>query len=97
MSRSRPPIGTTALPDEMPTARIGLYKADDEIAELIGVGRDKWREIVKVLEMDGFPKRNRLFCGRRYWPACRVWLDEFNGLASSSLGAVDGAHKENWQ
>lgn len=28
----------------------------------------------------GFPRKQPLFAGRRYWPAVKAWLDKRNGL-----------------
>lgn len=61
-----------------------LYLPDPEIAKLvIGPGRSKeWPGIVQALERQGFPQASPLF-GGRYWPAVRLWLDQFNGIADS--------------
>lgn len=57
-----------------------LYKTDEEIARLVGVGVDKWRANARVLERQGLPLRDPLFCERRYWPSVRAFLDRRNGL-----------------
>lgn len=61
-----------------------LYLPDNEIAALvIGKARAKeWPGIVAALERQGFPPTNPLF-GGRYWPAVRLWLDQFNGVSES--------------
>jgi hypothetical protein len=66
-----------------------LYLDDAEIADRIGVGKDKWREIAPVLERAGLPRRDPLFCRRRYWPAVKAFLDRRSGLGTPS-GAKSG-------
>lgn len=61
-----------------------LYLTDEQVAERIGVGVEKWRENARVLEAQGLPKRDRLFCSRRYWPAVKAFLDRRNGLGGRS-------------
>lgn len=77
--------------------RDGLYKTEAEIAALVGVGLDKWRANAAVLEKRGLPRRNPLFCDRRYWPAVRACLDRLEGLGTPSVPVLttpDG--EENW-
>lgn len=76
--------------------RDSLYRTEEEIAELVGVGIEKWRAIARVLERDGLPKRDALFCDRRYWPAVKAFLDRREGLGQHGRVAVDQRHKENW-
>lgn len=61
-----------------------LYLTDEEIAKRLGIGVDKWRENARVLEPLGLPKRDPLFCRRRYWKALVLFLDRRNGLATPS-------------
>jgi hypothetical protein len=61
-----------------------LYLTDEQVADRLGIGVDKWRENARVLEPQGLPKRDPLFCRRRYWPAVRAFLDRRNGLATAS-------------
>lgn len=76
-----------------------LYKTDAEVAQLIGVGRDKFGSVAKVWERSGFPKRD-VAVGKRYWPAVKAWLDRRNGLGASYPAvarplAPDG--EEHWK
>jgi len=69
-----------------------LYKSDERIAEKIGIGRDRFSEVAKVWEVTGFPKHDPVV-KKRYWPACRAWLDRRNGVGAHSQGrhlAPDG-------
>ena len=79
-----------ALPADGP-----LYRTEEEIAAAVGVGDDKWRGAVKTLEQQGLPKRDPLFCNRRYWPAVRAFLDRRHGLSTDfPFPQPDG--KEKW-
>lgn len=76
-----------------------LYLSDAEIARRVGVGEDTWRSAVRALEREraGFPPRDRLFGGKRYWPAVKAALDAHNGIMPASAAggfAPDG--QENW-
>ena len=69
---------------------MALYRTDEEIAPLVGVGIDKWRALVLVWERTGFPKRDPQVKNKRYWPACRACLDRRNGLSSGITTGATG-------
>jgi hypothetical protein len=74
-----------------------LYVSEKECARRIGIGADKWHDIALTLEKSGLPKRDPLFCGRRYWPKVRRFLDEWNGIhPKGQFVRVDQRHLENW-
>jgi hypothetical protein len=74
---------------------IPLYKTDQEIAAIVGVCKEKFSAIAKVLERDGFPRKDPQFSQKRYFPAVKAWLDRRHGLGPLlALGEPDG--KENW-
>jgi hypothetical protein len=74
-----------------------LYISESECARRIGIGARKWRDIVPVLEKSGLPRRDPLFCHRRYWPKVRRFLDEWNGIhPKGQFVRVDQPHLENW-
>jgi hypothetical protein len=80
------------VPGEYP-----LYKTDAEIAELVGVGLDRWRANAIVLTKSGLPARDLMFANKRYWPAVRAFLDRRNGVGQQSATAgfaPDG--EEHW-
>jgi hypothetical protein len=80
-------------------AEFPLYKTDREIAPLVGVGEEKWRALARVWEREGFPLRDTEVANKRYWPACRAWLDAHNGLTTTLPGEPVGGDsdgKENW-
>ena len=58
-----------------------LYLSDAELIRRLGVPDKILRPILPNLEnKHGFPKKQALFGGRRYWPAVKAWLDKHNGL-----------------
>lgn len=76
-----------------------LFLSDREIATRLGVKADLFPAIAKTLEKSGFPRPDPLFEDKRYWPACRIYLDRRNGVRQDEGGAdaplqPDG--KENW-
>jgi hypothetical protein len=58
-----------------------LYLTDAELIRRLGVPEKVLRPILATLEAkNGFPRKQALFGGRRYWPAVKQWLDKHNGL-----------------
>ena len=58
-----------------------LYLTDAELIRRLGVPEKVLRPILPELETKrGFPRKQALFGGRRYWPAVKLWLDKHNGL-----------------
>lgn len=58
-----------------------LFLLDSELVRRLGVPEKTLRPILPELEnKHGFPKKQALFGGRRYWPAVKSWLDKHNGL-----------------
>lgn len=58
--------------------RGGLYVTDAELVELLGVPEKIGREAITAMDNNprsGFPKKNPLWGGRRYWPAVKAYLD----------------------
>lgn len=75
-----------------------LFLTESQIAERIGLPTDKCRTILKTLEKDGFPMPDQMFEGRRYWPACKAFLDQRYNLGTKSPQgnpALDGEEKWN--
>jgi len=61
-----------------------LFLTDAEIAQRVGINTDQWKYAVISLEKSGFPKPDPLFERRRYWPACRAFLDNRYNLGSQA-------------
>lgn len=62
-----------------------LFLSDAELIRRLGVPEKHMRKILPGLETNyGFPRKQRLFGDRRYWPAVKAWLDKRNGLPALS-------------
>lgn len=63
--------------------RGGLFITDTELIEKLKVPDRIARQALEMLDRDGrsgFPPKQRLWGGRRYWPAVEKWLDIHSGL-----------------
>lgn len=68
-------------PETLEREKDKLYLLDSELIRRIGVPEKTMRRLLPSLESKfGFPKKQALFGGRRYWPAVKAWLDKNNGL-----------------
>lgn len=57
-----------------------LWVTDAELIRRIGVPEKKAREAIRMLErMAGFPKKEKLWGDRRYWPAVKSYMDKRYG------------------
>jgi hypothetical protein len=73
-----------------------LFITEAQLAERMGVSTELLKTAVPALTKSGFPIPDPLFDGRRYWPACKAFLDRRYGLASQSPQgnpALDGEEK----
>lgn len=58
-----------------------LYVTDAELIRRLGVPERVARPAIRFLEeKQGFPKRQKLWGNRRYWPAIEAYLAKHNGL-----------------
>ena len=72
----------------------GLYVNDEQLYQLLGVGKDKGRIAVQALIPHGFPHKDPVF-KLHYFPAVKAFLDHRNGLNGQSVSLTpDG--EENW-
>jgi hypothetical protein len=72
---------TKPAADTLEREKDKLYLLDSELIRRLGVPDRVLRPILPALESKhGFPKKQPLFGGRRYWPAVKSWLDKHNGL-----------------
>lgn len=74
--------------------RGGWFVTDEELLEILGVPFNEGRRIIQQLDENprmGFPQKSKLWCGRRYLPAVRQWLDDKNGL---KMDPPKGGHHE---
>lgn len=59
-----------------------LFVTDAELIRRLGVPEKRARLIIRELEAKtDFPKKQKLWQDRRYWPAVKAWLDRHSGLA----------------
>jgi hypothetical protein len=62
----------------------GLFVTDAELIRRLGVPEKIAYANFKILDKNprsGFPKKSKLWGGRRYWPAVVQWFDRENGLS----------------
>ncbi|SER57052.1 winged helix-turn-helix domain-containing protein [Rhizobium sp. NFR03] len=73
-----------------------MFLTEAELAARIGVKSEILKGALLALDKEGFPVPDPLFGNRRYWPACKAFLDRRYGLAApnSSSPGLDG--EENW-
>jgi hypothetical protein len=61
-----------------------LYVTDAELIRRLGVPENIAYATIRELDRDpnssGFPQKQKLWGGRRYWPAVRAYLDRTSGL-----------------
>jgi hypothetical protein len=70
------------------------FLTDAEIAQRWGICDKTARRAIKALEKaGGFPKKDALFGGKRYWPAVDAFMKRRAGLSMASV-PTDG--EENW-
>jgi hypothetical protein len=68
-------------PETLEREKDKLFLTDAELIRRLGVPEKHMRKILPALETNyGFPRKQRLFGDRRYWPAVKAWLDKRNGL-----------------
>jgi len=71
-----------------------LFVSDEELRRRTNpkIGRDRFRAMIKDLEVrKGFPPANKTW-GGRYWPKVVQWLDSDNNISSAPTphGSEDG-------
>jgi hypothetical protein len=60
--------------------KAGLWVTDAELIRRIGVPEKKAREAIRMAEAKaGFPKKQKLWGDRRYWPAVKAYFDNLYG------------------
>lgn len=84
---------TTPCPETLEREKDKLYLTDAELYRKLGVPRATAKPVIEILEKkNGFPRKEQLFGGRRYWPAVKAWLDRHNGLSMASLPQRRDSH-----
>jgi hypothetical protein len=60
----------------------GLWVTDAELIRRLGVPEKKAREAIRMAEAKaGFPKKQKLWGDRRYWPAVKAYFDNLYGAS----------------
>lgn len=68
-------------PETLEREKDKLWVSDSEIIRRMGVPEKKAREAIRMLEeKSGFPKKQKLWGDRRYWPAVRAYFDQLYGI-----------------
>lgn len=77
-----------------PAPKATDFLTDTQVAERWGVCDKTARRAMKALERaGGFPKKDPLFGGKRYWPAIDAFMKRRAGLTVAPV-PTDG--QENW-
>ena len=72
---------TLPRPETLEREKDKLYVTDAELYRKLGLPRAVIKPLIGVLETKhGFPRKQQLFGGRRYWPAVKQWLDKHHGI-----------------
>jgi hypothetical protein len=68
-----------------------LFVTDAEVIRRLGVSEKVGRVAIRELERrPGFPRKDPLFGGRRFWPAVTAFLAKRYGLATIAPSPPDG-------
>lgn len=71
------------MTDSATIERETLWVTDAELIRRMGVPEKIAREAIRSLDdnpSSGFPRKQKLWGDRRYWPAVKAFLDRTNGL-----------------
>ena len=67
---------TQPRPETLEHEKEKVYLTDRELVRRLGVPMDDGLRTIKHLEeKHGFPRKQALFGGRRYWPAVKAYFD----------------------
>lgn len=76
-------------PETLEREATKLYVTDAELIRRLGVPERIAREALRVLDTDlhsGFPRKQKLWGDRRYWPAVRAYFDRHYGILPDRRG-----------
>lgn len=85
---------TTPSPETIEHEKDKLWVTDAELVRRLGVPRDTVMPVIRTLDRQrgsGFPQKQALWGGRRYWPAVKAYFDKLYGanLGSPNRRAVN--------
>jgi hypothetical protein len=76
-------VSTPETEIEERTDKTGLWVTDAELIRRLGVPEKKAREAIRMAEARaGFPKKQKLWGDRRYWPAVKAYFDNLYGASA---------------
>ncbi len=61
-----------------------LYVSDDDLPGLVGVDKETLGVAIRTLDRNpksGFPQKDPMFGGKRYWPKVKAWFEDYNGVS----------------
>jgi hypothetical protein len=72
-----------------------LYVTDDELIQKLGVPERMARAILADLTTKhaAFPKKQKLWGDRRYWPAVKAYFDRLNGMLPDDAARLAAEHR----
>ena len=70
-----------------------LWVTDAELIRRMGVPEKKAREAITMLDAQrtGFPKKEKLWGDRRYWPAVKAYFDKQYGIRIDAIARRERA------
>lgn len=73
---------TMPAPDTLERETTKLWVTDAELIRRMGVQEKIARETLRLLDAkpSGFPKKQKLWGDRRYWPAVKAYFDKQYGV-----------------
>lgn len=74
---------TTPAPETIEREKDKLYVTDIELIRRLGVPTKHGREALAAFDgnpRSGFPQKQALWGGRRYWPAVQAYFDKLHGV-----------------
>lgn len=93
------PLRVVYEEDRVSGLKMGLYVTDREIIRRLGFGKTRGYQILHELAVERpgrrhYPPKDRLFCGRRFWPAVLQWHMDYHavraaGSAEATIGSYD--------
>ena len=68
-------------PETLEREKDKLWVKDSELIRRMGVPEPQAREALRMLDSkpSGFPKKQKLWGDRRYWPAVKAYFDKLYG------------------
>ena len=71
---------TSPAPETLEREKDKLWVKDSELIRRLGVPDKLGRETLRLLEhKPGFPRKEKLWGDRRYWPAVKAYFDALYG------------------